>query len=153
MPNNDNQSLEAFVHRALRELPAEQAPAGLEDRVFAALASRRRVSRWQAGWRAWPIMPRTLVIAASAATVLALAWSFFVGTQAVESFSLAAWLEIHAPGLLTLGNVVRTLGEALGLCLRKFHPWVLGGLAAMALAYAMLFSLGSNLYRRFAANH
>lgn len=148
MSKQNQPSLEDFVHRALRELPAERAPAGLEDRVFAALASRRRVSRWQAGWRAWPVLPRTLVIASSAVIVIALAWLFLAGTQAVESFSLAAWLEVHAPAVAALGKVAGALGEALQLCLRKFHPWVLGGLAAMALAYALLFSLGSSLCRR-----
>ena len=68
MPNNDQrppQSLEAFVHRALRELPAERAPAELEARVLAALQARRRLPWWQAGWRSWPVVPRTAVLAAA----------------------------------------------------------------------------------------
>ena len=68
MSNNDQrplQSLEAFVHRALHELPAERAPAGLEARVRAALEARRRLPWWQAGWRAWPMLPRTVVLAAA----------------------------------------------------------------------------------------
>jgi hypothetical protein len=153
MPNKDQQPLEAFVHRALRELPPERAPADLETRVFAALAARRRASGWQAGWRAWPVVPRTAVLAAAAATVLAVVWLSLAGTHAVETFSWSGWLETHAPALVTLRAVGGAVGDAFALCFRKFQPWILGGAALVALAYAMLFSVGSSLYRRLVATH
>ena len=74
MPNQDpHQPLEAFVHRALRELPAERAPAALESRVLIALRSRQRLPWWQAGWRAWPVVPRVAVLSAAGAAALAVA--------------------------------------------------------------------------------
>ncbi|HLP07370.1 MAG TPA: hypothetical protein VK178_04330 [Opitutaceae bacterium] len=153
MPNKEQQPLEAFVHRALRELPPERAPVDLEARVFAALAARRRVSPWQAGWRAWPVVPRTAVLAAAAATVFAVVWLSFAGLHAFESFSWSAWIDAHAPGLARLGTVAAALGDALALCFRKFQPWILSAAALAALAYATLLSVGSSLYRRLVATH
>ncbi|MFT3830050.1 MAG: hypothetical protein QM691_10145 [Opitutaceae bacterium] len=153
MPNKDQQPLEAFVHRALRELPAERAPAELEARVFAALAARRRLSPWQSGWRAWPVVPRTTVLAAAAVTVLAVIWLSFAGLHAFESFSWSAWIAVHAPGLATWGAVATAIGDALAICFRKFQPWILSAAALAALAYATLLSVGSSLVRRLVATH
>jgi hypothetical protein len=148
MSNQDpHQPLEAFVHRALRELPAERAPADLEARVLAALQARQCRPWWQAGWRAWPVVPRTIVLAAATATTLVLAWGFLAGTQFAETFAWSAWIGTHAPWLATLGSVGATLFDALGLCVRKFQPYLLGLAVVVAAAYAGLIALGAGLYR------
>ena len=153
MPNQDpHQPLEAFVHRALRELPVERAPADLEARVLAALQARQLRPWWQAGWRAWPVVPRTVVLAAATATTLALAWGFFAGAQFAETFAWSAWIGTHAPWLATLGSAGATLLDALGLCVRKFQPYLLGLAVVMAAAYALLIALGSGLYRSLVTN-
>ncbi len=152
MPSQDRQPLEAFVHRALRELPAERAPAGLEARVFAALEARHAPSWWQQGWRAWPVVPRTAVLVAAAAVACAVAWLFFTGTRTVETFAWTAWLDAHAPWLATVRSVAATLVDALALCVRQFQPWLLGLAAVVAAAYAALIALGSGLCRRLLIN-
>ncbi len=153
MSNNDPKSLEAFVHRALRDLPAERAPADLEARVLAALQARRSLPWWQAGWRAWPVVPRTAVLATASVTMFALAWLFFTGARSLEAFSWSAWLEAHAPWLAVLGSLAGTLVDSAALCLRQYQPWLLG-LAVLAVgSYVGLVALGSGLYRRLLANH
>lgn len=153
MPNKDPQiPLEAFVHRALRELPVERAPAALEARVLAALQARQQQPWWQAGWRAWPVVPRTVVLTAASAATLALAWGFFAGLHVAETFSLSAWAETHAPTLAALGSAGATLADALGLCVRKFQPYLLGLAVLVAGAYAALIALGSGIYRGLIPN-
>lgn len=152
MPPKDRQPLEAFVHRALRELPAERAPAALEDRVLAALSARHAPPWWQLGWRAWPVVPRTAVLLTAAAVAGGVAWLFFAGTRTVETFAWSAWLDAHAPWLVTARSVVDTLGDALVLCVRQFQPWLLGLAAVVAGSYVALIALGSGLYRRILVN-
>ena len=155
MPTNDQrppQSLEAFVHRALRELPAERAPAELEARVFAALAARRRLPWWQAGWRAWPAIPRALVFTSGIAVVLVLSWAFLAGVNAAETFSWSEWVRAHLPGLATLGTALAAVGRALARCAEVFRPWLLGLVVVAVASYAALLALGSGLYRHFLAN-
>lgn len=152
MPNNERPSLEAFVHRALRELPAERAPADLEARVFAALQARRQLPWWQADWREWPVVPRVAVFAVAAVVAAGVAWLFLAGARAVDSFDLSAWIELHAPGLVVVRSVVATVVEALALFVRTFQPWLLGLAVLVAGSYAALIALGSGLYRRL-VNH
>lgn len=153
MPNkNSHQPLEAFVHRALRELPTERAPAALEARVLAALAARHQQSWRQAGWRAWPVVPRTIVLAAAAAATLALAWGFFAGAHVAGTFSWSDWIGTHAPTLAALGSAGATLVDALGLCVRKFQPYLVGLAVLVTGAYAALIALGSGLYRGLVPN-
>ena len=150
MSNNDQrppQSLEAFVHRALRELPAERAPADLEARVFAALAARQHLPGWQAGWSAWPVVPRTAVLVFAGAVALAVAGVSFAGAEAVRAFDWGAWVHAHAPGLATLGSAGAALVDACAVCIRRFQPWLLGLTVLVGGAYALLIALGSGLYR------
>ena len=153
MPNQDPyQPLEAFVHRALRELPTERAPADLEARVFAALQARRRQPWWQAGWRAWPVVPRVAVLTLAGVAAAAVAWGFFAGAQFVGTFAWFASIEAHAPWLAALGSAGATLFDALGLCVRKFQPYLLGLAVLVAGAYAALIALGSSVYRSLVPN-
>lgn len=150
MPDQDpNQPLEAFVHRALRELPAERAPADLEARVFAALPARRRQSWRQAGWRAWPVVPRMAVLALAGAAAVAMAWGFFASARFAGTFAWSAWIEAQAPWLAALGSAGATLFNALELCVSKFQPYLLVLAVLMAGAYAALIALGSSVYRSF----
>ena len=155
MPNNDQrppQSLEAFVHRALRELPAERAPAELEARVRAALEARQRQPWWRAGWRAWPAVPRTAVLAAACAATAAVAWLSFAGVQSLEAVNWSAWTEAHAPWLAVCGTLLGSLVDTAERCLRSFQPWLLGAAALAVGSYAALIALGSGLYRRLLSN-
>ena len=155
MSNNDqrpSQSLEAFVHRALRELPAERAPAGLETRVFAALQARRRLPWWQAGWRSWPVVPRTAVLAAACAATAGIAWASFLGVRSLETLALSGWFEAHAPWLVVCRTLFESLADTIGLCLQRFQPWLLGAAVLAVGSYAALIALGSGLYRRLLSN-
>lgn len=155
MPTNDQrppQLLEAFVHRALRELPAERAPAALEARVFAALAARQHLPWWQAGWRAWPVVPRTAVLVLAGAVVLAVAAVSLLGAEAVRAFDYGAWIAARAPWWPALTAAGAALVDACAVCIRKFQPWLLGLTVLVGGAYALLIALGSGLYRSLVAN-
>ena len=152
MPSRNSEKLEAFVHRALRELPEHAAPATLEQRVFAALAARSRSPWWQRGWNAWPLVPRVAVLAAGAAAAVALGWLALAGWHTASAFSLAGWAQLHAPWLVTLGSVVATLVDAGAAFLRNVQPYLLGLAVLLGAAYATMVSIGAGLYRGFVLN-
>lgn len=149
MPNHDPQPLEQFVHRALRELPTERAPAALEARVLATLQARQRRV---VGWRAWPAVPRTVVLAAAAATAFVVVWAFFVGTRTFATVDWSGWIDHHAPWLAVGGSLLDSLAGTIGLCVRKFQPWLVGLAVLAAGSYVALIALGSGLYRRLHLN-
>lgn len=152
MFEKDQRPLEALVHRALRELPPERAPATLEARVLARLAARCELPWWQAGWQAWPILPRVAVMVAATLVAVATTWLFLAGVRSAEAFDLGRWAEAHAPWLPALRQLATTLADVSGIFVRKYHQWVIGGAVVMAGAYAMLIALGSGLYRSLHAN-
>ncbi len=152
MPNRDPKDLEAFVHRALRELPEHRAPRSLESRVMASLAARRNVPWWQRGWQAWPLVPRTLVIAGGAGAAAALAWVAWNGSQAADEVSASGWLATHLPGLAAARSVLGTLAEAGGAVVQHYQAYLLGALVVIAGAYVAAVGIGASLYRFFAVN-
>ena len=152
MPLRPPKDLEAFVHRALRDLPERPAPATLEQRVFAALAERSRAPWWQRGWHAWPLLPRVAMLGAGTAAAIALGWLALAGGHTVAGFSPVAWAQQSAPWLLTIGSVVGTLVDAGAVFLRSVQSYLLGLVILMGAAYATAIGVGASLYRNFVLN-
>lgn len=149
MPDRDPEKLAAFVHRALRDLPSHRAPAGLEARVFAAIAARAQsqLPWWQQGWQAWPMLPRVLVLSASVAAVFVAGWIMFAGGEVASTVQSGTWVETHAPWLASIGAFAETVSRALMLLTRGVQPYVLPLCAIVGLGYIALIGLGTSLYR------
>lgn len=150
MPEQDPQKLEAFVHRALRELPTHRAPASLEDRVFAALAARAHAPWWRRGWQAWPAAPRALVLGSGAAAAVVCVWLALAGGQVASAVQGGSWVQTHLPRLAALGSFCETLFKAFALLTRDLQPYLLPAAAVIGLSYIALIGLGTSLYRSLA---
>jgi len=137
---------EAFVDRCLRGAPPRRAPEGFAELVLARL--RRRAARpwWRRTFTHWPVTPRAGLIVACVASTL---WTW----------RAAAWIAGAAEGTLRRAvGPLTALREVLHVAiaaqssLRLFDGglsshWLLGGLAAVGVAYVTLFALGATAYR------
>lgn len=147
MPERDPEKLEAFVHRALRDLPSPRAPASLEARVFAALAARAPAPWWQRGWQAWPLAPRVGVLTASGLVLAAIAWVMLHGGEVAATASSGSWVENNLPWVASASALLETITRALGLLTRGLQPYLLPLCAAIGLGYIALIGLGTSLFR------
>lgn len=142
-----------WVIRALQDQPLVKAPATLEGRVFAALASTAAAPWWQQPLARWPIVARFTFVAASIACVwLGLAFArfgegFVSGIEGTtpSATSLPGYASARAlfDTLSALVVVVRTLAGSLP------QLWLMGGLLLIGLLYASFFGLGAFGYRAF----
>lgn len=113
MSSDRDTQLEQLTARALRELPLRRAPSELEARVLAVIEQRARRSQWRGQLTARALAVRSALIAAccGSAVVVLLGWS-----------RLGALVAAHVNS--------SSLGD-----------WLLGGLLAAGVLYAMLFAL------------
>ena len=136
--------LEAEVNRALKGLPDLEAPSTLARHVLATLEQRSAVAWYHRPWQFWPLALRV----ASLAVLLALFGGLSFGAWQLEAMhgydlfaqELARWF---APLLTVCSAIVAVLG-ALGTAVKQLGmPVLIGGIAAMALAWAMCLGLGT----------
>ena len=140
--------LAAEIDRALKALPELQAPPTLVRRVSAALERRRALPWYRLSWQAWPAPVRTaamVILAAFFATLCFGAWML----PETEGYTLATrqaagWLS----GFATLWNTLAALGGALARVVQGIdRGFLLGCLAALALAWGMCLGLGTACVR------
>lgn len=147
-PENPEQRLERFVHRALHELPSRPAPRSLEQRVLAELERRAALPWWRKSYAHWPVAAQV---------------AFFIGSVGVIKLALIGIVYASAGfGTTPVGLAFSPLLEQLralsdlGASLLEFGRvvlrsipafWLYGGLAVIAMMYAMLFGVGAFAYR------
>ena len=140
--------LAAEIDRELRGLPELPAPSTLIPRVSAVIAQRRSLPWYRQPWQAWPLPMRAaaLVILAAFFALLCLGAWRLPGTESYLAATrhAAGWFS----GLTTLWNalnaLIATLAQAVQLLGRGF---LLGCLAAVALAWAICLGLGTACLR------
>jgi len=136
--------LAAEINHELQSLPELPAPATLIPRVNAAIALRRSAPWYRQPWQAWPAPLRAaalVILAAFFASLCLGAWRL-PGTESYLAASrhTAGWLS----GLTTLWNALNALITTLAQAVQQLGRGVLlGGLAAVALAWAMCLGLGT----------
>lgn len=136
-----DEKLERLVSTLLRDQPLRQAPPSLETRVLGVLAARARLPWWRRGIASWPASVRIPVIAACAVCV-PLVWvlSLWLATRliAMVRSSMAAPLAT----LRHTGHALGSLGTAATDVVQSIpHEWLVGGVIATAILYAVLFAL------------
>jgi hypothetical protein len=145
--NNDR--LEHFIHRIVRDLPARQAPQSLQLRVLAAIEQRAMLPWWRKIFAYWPLPARAAFLLLSAGLVTAVVWLVAGFDVAPARDSIAAqfgWVK----GLSTIAT--RAV-DFIQIVINAIPPlWLYGGLAVVAAAYAVLFGLGAAAYRTLFAS-
>ncbi len=134
--------LERLTHRALRELPMLRAPATLEARVLSRIERRAGGSASHQGFAQWPLGARVALVASSVASLafvlfgLNALWTRFIW------LSMEPTVERRLEELRRGGEAIASLASV-GLHLVRMIPaeWLLAGLLATALLYAMLIAL------------
>jgi hypothetical protein len=147
-PENNDQ-LEQFVARTLRDQPPRRAPRSLESRVLAALAQRAALPWYRQDFAHWPVAARGAFLVSSAALAAVLVWvvgGLNVGPATAAVTSGFAWLD-------TVRSVVDGIGNFTAILFRSVSPvWVYGAAAVLITLYAALFGLGAAAYRTLIAN-
>jgi hypothetical protein len=140
-PQDENAKLERLLHGALRGAPERHAPAGLEARVFAAIARRAALPWWRRSYSHWPAGARLAFVALSAGfEAVGRAPPAALPLDRSAMFS-SGWLREAA----ALGGVTIQLGESLGRAIP--FAWLAGGLALGTILYVSLFGLAVTAYR------
>jgi hypothetical protein len=133
LPEEDR--LERLLGDTMRDLPARPAPHTLESRVFAELAGRSSRPWWRRSFGHWPVFARVGWVTSCGAligiTLLGGPWTAAMGS----------WIRQAAAITGTVGNLGASLMDAIPV------TWLLPGLVAAALLYALLFGLGAAAYR------
>jgi len=135
-------ALNDYIHRALRSLPDRDAPASLEERVFAEIARRDALPWWRQSFTRWPLAARAAFLVVSAAVAAAMILTF-------------AHLLNILPGALETNSLIATArgcwNIAAGFCSAQLAripalAWTVI-FAVVAASYAALFGLGATAYR------
>jgi hypothetical protein len=144
----DQQKLEASIHRVLRGLPDRRAPAGLEARVLAALSRRAALPWWRKSFAHWPPAVRALfVLGAGVAAALVVAGVFVLG-RSPGANEVAAGFSASYSWLVIARDVVAAGTARVRLFAASIPPlWLYGGAAALALCYASVAAAGAATYR------
>jgi hypothetical protein len=148
MSPQDQDKLEASIHRVLRGLPDRKAPFSLEGRVLAELGRRASLPWWRNSFDHWPAAIRAgFFLGAGLAAVVVVAGVFVLGRsqgahEVAAGFSTAfAWLavarDVVAGALFRVKSVAATVPPL----------WLYGGAAALALCYASVAAVGAATYR------
>lgn len=136
--------LERFVDSLARAQPARRAPASLQARVFAQIASQQsQLPWWRKGFAHWPLVARAAFLIASYGFIrLAIAGAVWV-VDFVRTSDVAGVATLHRTGEAVSETV--SLGS---LVLHAIPPmWLYGGAAFGFALYAALFGLSTFAYR------
>jgi hypothetical protein len=141
---DDPEKLEQLVDSLVRGQPARRAPASLQARVFAQIASQQvQLPWWRKGFAHWPLPARVLFLIASYGFIrLAIAGVVSV-VDFVRSSNIAGVQTLQRTGEAVSATV--SLGS---LVLHAIPPmWLYGGAAFGFALYAALFGLSTFAYR------
>ena len=148
MNSEYEEKLAAEIDRELKALPALKAPPTLLRRVMAALEVRQRLPWYRQAWSAWPVPLRAaaLIILVSFFASLCLGVWKLPETEGYMTASrhAAGWLA----GLTTLWNALNALVATFANIVQRLgQGFLIGALAAAALAWAMCLGLGTACVR------
>lgn len=142
------EKLAAEIDRELKGLPELRAPSTLMRRVSAAIEQRCQVPWYRQSWQAWPAPVRTTALVALALFFASLCLGVWklpdTESYSVASRQAAGWLT----GVTTIWNAFNALVATLAQAIQQLgRGFLIGGLAAVALAWAMCLGLGTACVR------
>jgi hypothetical protein len=148
MNPQDQDKLEASIHRVLRGLPDRKAPFSLEARVLAELGRRAALPWWRKSFAHWPAAVRAVFFVVAGLAAALVVGGIFVLGQSTGAHELTAgvstsyaWLtlarDIVAAGAYKVKSVAATVPAL----------WLYGGAAVLSLCYAAAAAAGAATYR------
>ena len=148
MNPQDNEPLEAAIHRVLRRLPDRKAPRGLEDRVFAELARRAALPWWRASFSHWPSSVRAAFFAGSAVAALLLVWTVVTVCASNGASQVAGGISESFSWLVLARDIIAAAETRLRIALSAMPTfWLLTAAGIVAFSYAALAAIGAATYR------
>jgi hypothetical protein len=145
-PSNRDERLERLIDKVLRDQPWQRAPAGLQDKVMAQIASRALAPWWRSSFAHWPLAARLVFLVASIG---------FIKLGLEASALLIEPLDPSARGAALFAELswIHALFTTTGAALRSLPSlWVYGGIAVLAGLYLMLFGASAAAYRTLYAS-
>jgi len=148
MNPQDQDKLEASIHRVLRSIPDRRAPSTLESRVLAELARRAALPWWRRSFAHWPSSVRgCFFVLAVVAAALVVAGLFVLG-RSPGAGELASGIATSRAWLVIARDVVDAGGFKVKAFLAEIPAlWLYGGGAVLALFYAAVAAAGAATYR------
>lgn len=141
---DDPEKLEQLVDSLARAQPVRRAPAALQARVFAQIASQQvQLPWWRKGFAHWPLAARGLFLIASYGFIRLAITGVVSIVDLVRSSNVAGVETLQRTGEVVSATV--SLGS---LVLHAIPPmWLYGGAAFGFALYAALFGLSTFAYR------
>jgi hypothetical protein len=148
MNPQDQDNLEASIHRVLRKLPDRKAPFTLEGRVLAELSRRASQPWWRKSFAHWPSAVRAgFFVGAALAVALVVAGLFVLG-RSPGAQELNAGVSTSRAWFIVARDVVAAAGYKVRALAATVPPlWLYGGAATLALSYAAIAAAGAATYR------
>ena len=148
MNSNNNEKLEASIHRILRGLPDRKAPAGLEGRVLAELGRRAALPWWRKSFVHWPAAVRAMFFGASAVAAALVVGGVIMLGQSRGAHDLAGGVASTFAWLVFARDMVVTLNDKVRVLVAAIPPlWLYGVVGTIAVCYAALAAIGAATYR------
>lgn len=140
------ENLERLVDGLARGQPLRRAPASLQARVLAELATRQTPTPWwRKGFTHWPVAARGAFLIASYAFIrFALA-----GVMLITAFVRSDAIAVEAPSWARLGAEAASATASMAAFIVHTIPpmWLYAAAAFASVLYALLFALGTVAYR------
>jgi hypothetical protein len=148
MNPQDQDQLEASIHRVLRALPDRKAPFSLEGRVLAELSRRASLPWWRKSFAHWPSAVRGCFFVLAAAAVALVVAGLFVLGRSPGAGEITSGIAASRAWLVIGRDVVAVAGFKVKAFLAAIPPlWLYGGTAVLGLCYAAVAAAGAATYR------
>jgi hypothetical protein len=148
MKPQDQEKLEASIHRVLRGLPDRKAPSGLEARVLAELGRRARLPWWRKSFAHWPSAVRAGFFAGAGLAAALIVAGFFVLGHSTGAHEITLGVSASYAWFVLARDIVTAAGYKVRAIAATVPPlWLYGGAATLALCYAAVGAAGAATYR------
>ena len=150
MNSDYEKRLEEAIERELKSLPELPAPVTLITRVMSSLESAASLAWYRRSWLMWPLALRAVSMVALMAMFGVICFASWKLTQAESFLSFIHQINTWFTSANTLWSTLNSvLGVGLLLLKKLGTGFIVAGLLAVAMGYAMCIGLGT-VYVRLA---
>ena len=145
---DENDKLEAIVHRTLRDLPPRRAPRSLERSVFAEIERRAALPWWRRSFAHWPVAARAGFVVVCAVLINVVLTGKVFTMAGIDSAEVTHAFAHHFSWIERGLIVVRAISGFFEIMQRNIPAlWFYGALLFFATMYAAFLGLGAAAYK------